>query len=147
MEAVVPTGSFRPSVQTPISLKPSVAFAHLVDEDDVYEGYRIPGGSFIIPNAWCVLSVISTLTIPTYDYYPTYRQITHDPEIYKDPFAFNPYRFLGNNPEPDPSLIFGFGRRRVLQSQNILRNPVYLVITSCSAGPVQARESLTILCS
>lgn len=51
-EAVVPTGSFRPSVQTPKSLKPFVAFAHLVDEDDVYEGYRIPRGSFIIPNVW-----------------------------------------------------------------------------------------------
>lgn len=68
-EAVVPTGSFRLSVQMPISLKPFVAFAHLVDEDDVYEGYRIPRGSFIIPNVWCVLAVISTPTIPTYEYY------------------------------------------------------------------------------
>lgn len=46
--------------------------------------------------------------------------MTHDPEIYKDPFAFNPEQFLGNNPEPDPSLIFGFGRRRVLQLKNML---------------------------
>jgi len=36
----------------------------------------------------------------------------HDPEVYQDPFAFNPERFLGPNPEQDPrEMIFGFGRR------------------------------------
>lgn len=40
----------------------------------------------------------------------------HDPDMYKDPYTFNPERFLpgddGNVVEPDPACAaFGFGRR------------------------------------
>lgn len=41
------------------------------------------------------------------------RQMSHDPDVYRDPFTVNPERFLsegGHKPEPDP-LAFGFGRR------------------------------------
>jgi cytochrome P450 len=35
-----------------------------------------------------------------------------DPNTYKDPEVFNPERFLGDYPEPDPRrAVFGFGRR------------------------------------
>ena len=48
----------------------------------------------IIANAWAML---------------------HDPDVYKDPFKFNPDRFLpvseGGNDEPIPIGQFGFGRR------------------------------------
>ena len=36
----------------------------------------------------------------------------HDPVTYANPMEFNPERFLGDNPEPDPrATVFGFGRR------------------------------------
>ncbi|KAF9033183.1 cytochrome P450 [Panaeolus papilionaceus] len=64
---------------------------HTAVEDHVHEGYLIPKGSIIIPNIWKML---------------------HDESVYKDPFRFNPERFLGPDPEPDPTnLCFGFGRR------------------------------------
>ena len=40
------------------------------------------------------------------------RQIAHDPGTYVDPMEFNPERFLGDNPEPEPrATVFGYGRR------------------------------------
>ena len=41
-----------------------------------------------------------------------YRAIIHDEETYPNPFHFDPSRFLGNKPQPDPfKFVFGFGRR------------------------------------
>ena len=38
--------------------------------------------------------------------------MTHDEEIYPDPFTFNPGRHLGDDAQPDPyKFVFGFGRR------------------------------------
>ena len=40
------------------------------------------------------------------------RQILHDPDSYANPLEFNPERFLGDHPEPDPrATAFGYGRR------------------------------------
>lgn len=33
-----------------------IVIPHRASEDDVYEGYTIPGGSFIMPNLWCASS-------------------------------------------------------------------------------------------
>ncbi|KAI0351255.1 cytochrome P450 [Trametes cingulata] len=70
---------------------------HAVLDNDFYEGYYIPKGSIVMVNQWKML---------------------HDPEIYADPFTFDPERFLpsgsenGKEPELDPRKIaFGFGRR------------------------------------
>lgn len=45
----------------------------------------------------------------------TNRKFTHDERNYRDPFTFNPSRFLaenGNKPERSPSAyIYGYGRR------------------------------------
>ncbi|KAH9042930.1 cytochrome P450 [Lactarius deliciosus] len=67
---------------------------HAPTDDDFYKGYFIPKGAVLIANAWAVL---------------------HDPELYPDPEAFKPDRFLdkdGNfSDDPMISLAFGAGRR------------------------------------
>ncbi|PPR03414.1 hypothetical protein CVT24_012709 [Panaeolus cyanescens] len=64
---------------------------HTVIEDDIHDGYFIPKGTMVITNIWKML---------------------HDERVYRDPFRFNPERFLGANPEPNPlDVCFGFGRR------------------------------------
>ncbi|KAJ3487183.1 hypothetical protein NLI96_g3707 [Meripilus lineatus] len=68
---------------------------HMVITDDVYEGYLIPKGSVIVPNAWAIL---------------------HDPVDYPSPEEFKPERFLKDG-RLDPTIrspltiAFGFGRR------------------------------------
>ncbi|KAF4616644.1 hypothetical protein D9613_008324 [Agrocybe pediades] len=70
------------------------AVPHLLMEDDEYKGYRIPKGSIVIPNVWAML---------------------HNEDVYPDPFAFNPERFLNedgtlNNSARDPGhACWGFG--------------------------------------
>ncbi|KAI6156302.1 cytochrome P450 [Pisolithus thermaeus] len=60
--------------------------------DDTYEGYFIPKGSYVVVNIWAIL---------------------RDERTYTDPLEFKPERFLGDNPEQDPrNASFGFGRRR-----------------------------------
>ncbi|KAK1216462.1 hypothetical protein PQX77_020931 [Marasmius sp. AFHP31] len=70
------------------------AVPHRASEDSVFEGYFIPKGTLVIPCIW---------------------NMAHDPNVYKDPFTFNPDRFLATPdhvPEKDPrDLVFGFGRR------------------------------------
>ncbi|KAJ7820125.1 cytochrome P450 [Mycena olivaceomarginata] len=50
---------------------------HRVTQDDVYNGLFIPKGGTIIANIWA---------------------IAHDDEVYPDPFAFDPTRYLGRTP-------------------------------------------------
>ncbi|RAH51118.1 cytochrome P450 [Aspergillus brunneoviolaceus CBS 621.78] len=79
-------------------------------EEDVYGGYRIPRGAFLIPNIWGWL---------------------HDPQAYKDPMSFNPDRYLageGRTPEPDPRrFCFGTGRR-ICPGRFLAESSVYLMI-------------------
>lgn len=66
---------------------------HRVLEDDVYNGMFIPKGSTVIANA---------------------RAMTWDESTYKDPFKFEPKRFLPEplgRGEPTTTAGFGFGRR------------------------------------
>ncbi|EKM76367.1 hypothetical protein AGABI1DRAFT_45047 [Agaricus bisporus var. burnettii JB137-S8] len=72
-----------------------LAIAHMATNADEYDGLYIPKGTCVIGNAWSIL---------------------HDPEIYEDPFIFNPDRFLKNgeidSSVQDPNVAsFGFGRR------------------------------------
>lgn len=64
---------------------------HVTTADDVCEGYLIPKGAMILPNIWW---------------------FTHDPAVYPQPEVFDPSRFLGPDPCPDPrNHVFGYGRR------------------------------------
>ncbi|KAI9444584.1 cytochrome P450 [Lactarius indigo] len=67
---------------------------HSPTEDDFYRNYFIPKGATVIANAWGVL---------------------HDPELYPDPEAFKPERFLDKDgkfvDDPLIPLAFGAGRR------------------------------------
>ncbi|KAI2640922.1 cytochrome P450 oxidoreductase OrdA-like protein [Xylaria nigripes] len=64
---------------------------HATSKDDVVNGYFIPKGAVVMSNVWWMC---------------------HDPATYPKPSLFNPARFLGNNPCPDPTIhIFGYGRR------------------------------------
>lgn len=57
----------------------------------------------------------------------------HDPKTYHNPDAFNPERFLGENPEPDPhSVAFGFGRR-ICPGRVLADATVYLTIAQALA--------------
>ncbi|KAJ7761536.1 cytochrome P450 [Mycena maculata] len=85
--------------------------AHAAIEDDVYEGYFIPGGATVISNIWAM---------------------THDESIYPDPDTFNPDRFLtaeGKLNDDDNVLAFGFGRR-ICVGRHTAGTSVWLTIVS-----------------
>jgi len=69
---------------------------HGLMQDDEYNGYFIPKGSFVIANCWAIL---------------------HDEEMYPSPHVFNPDRFLTKDGQVNPDILdpteamFGFGRR------------------------------------
>ncbi|KAJ2932187.1 hypothetical protein H1R20_g4913, partial [Candolleomyces eurysporus] len=70
--------------------------AHANAEADEYEGYFIPKGTFVLQNNWAMM---------------------HDPELFDQPFEFNPERYLRKDGQIDPSVpdaeaaAFGHGRR------------------------------------
>ncbi|KIJ51013.1 hypothetical protein M422DRAFT_244990 [Sphaerobolus stellatus SS14] len=89
------------------------ALPHATTADDVYEGYRIPAGSVIIPNSWKIL---------------------HDPESYADPYTFRPERFIpeenGGTSERDPTIgSFGYGRR-ICSGKNLAEATVWLTMAT-----------------
>ncbi|THU81799.1 cytochrome P450 [Dendrothele bispora CBS 962.96] len=69
---------------------------HFLEKEDVYNGFRIPKNTIIVPNVWAML---------------------HNEAVYgPEPDKFNPERFLTkdgilNSDIPDPDFDFGFGRR------------------------------------
>ncbi|KAF8921828.1 cytochrome P450 [Mucidula mucida] len=87
-----------------------LAVAHACLSDDVFEGYLIPGGATVLGNAWGIL---------------------HDEKVYHNAEAFNPDRFMGPRPEPDPSAMgaFGFGRR-ICPGRYVAVNSAYVAISS-----------------
>ncbi|KAJ7492545.1 cytochrome P450 [Mycena latifolia] len=92
-----------------------MGIAHYVQEEDEYNGFRIPAGTTVLPNVWAIL---------------------HDPDMYPDPLAFNPQRFApesrvnGMNQIPDPA--FGFGRR-ICPGKYLAFDSLWIVVASVLA--------------
>lgn len=88
------------------------ALPRYLDTDDEYKGYRLPAGSIVIANSWCVIILCG----PSESNFMTVRSMLHDEEVYPDPFTFNPDRFMKDGvldkSARDPShACWGFGRR------------------------------------
>ncbi|OJJ77731.1 hypothetical protein ASPBRDRAFT_36992 [Aspergillus brasiliensis CBS 101740] len=97
---------FRWHPVTPLSV------SHASSEEDIFNGYYIPKGAILVPNVWA---------------------FTHDPTSYHNPESFNPDRFLGATPEPDPRLYaFGFGRR-ICPGRLLAEKSIYLTVARALA--------------
>ncbi|PPQ81933.1 hypothetical protein CVT25_013781 [Psilocybe cyanescens] len=99
-----------------LRMRPPVPLSvpHRSSEDDHYKGYLIPKGATIFPNIWAM---------------------THDEEVYPDPFTFKPERFFdaeGNLNNDDRILAYGFGRR-VCVGKYVASGSMWLMIASVLA--------------
>ncbi|KAJ8517792.1 hypothetical protein ONZ45_g5071 [Pleurotus djamor] len=93
----------------------NLSLAHYIDErDDEYRNYSIPKGTTVLGNIWA---------------------ITHDPQVFPDPDAFNPDRFLDRKRNDDlginpvPETVFGFGRR-ICPGRFLAIDTIWIVIAS-----------------
>ncbi|KII84162.1 hypothetical protein PLICRDRAFT_46528 [Plicaturopsis crispa FD-325 SS-3] len=88
---------------------------HRAMEDDIIDGYLVPKGSIIIANLW---------------------QMLHDPQVYPEPFKFDPSRHIATPEKPaqrDPRhACFGFGRR-ICPGMHMAESSVWIVIATALA--------------
>ncbi|KAI0278789.1 CyP450 monooxygenase [Russula aff. rugulosa BPL654] len=85
---------------------------HTSSRDDVYKGLFIPKGTLMVANAWAVL---------------------HDPELYPDPEAFKPERFLDKDGSvrDDPTLALAFGvGKRICPGRHFVDATLFIVASS-----------------
>ena len=89
-----------------------VGLPHALTEDDYYEGYFLPKGDFLFAGSnisGAVHPPISGSTVITNIW-----AMTHDENIYPEPFSFKPERYLdgeGRLNDDGRILAYGFGRR------------------------------------
>ena len=75
------------------------------------------------------------------------RFMSHDPQVYPDPFKFNPERFLGPQPQQDPrDFSFGFGRRYDYSSSPLPRLLIsnYHRVCPGESGQINIQKSFSI---
>ncbi|KAJ7146919.1 cytochrome P450 [Mycena epipterygia] len=92
-----------------------IGLPHFLPVEDEYRGYRLPAGSLIIGNVGAILQ---------------------DENMYPDPTAFKPERFLRDgklNPDViDPQAAFGFGRR-ICPGRHMAMSSVWITLVSILA--------------
>ncbi|KAL4810469.1 cytochrome P450 [Aspergillus unguis] len=81
-----------------------LAVPHSLEQDDEYEGYRIPKGSWVLLNNW---------------------SIRLDRDVYEDPEVFSPQRWI-DNPEL-PTISFSMGRR-ACSGQAFAMNTLFIIM-------------------
>ncbi|KAJ7279712.1 cytochrome P450 [Mycena rebaudengoi] len=91
------------------------AVPRLLATEDEYRRYRLPAGSLVVGNAWAIL---------------------HDENVYPDPHAFKPERFLLDgklNPAVrNPEAAFGFGRR-LCPGRHMALSSIWITVASILA--------------
>nr|BAK09431.1 cytochrome P450 [Postia placenta] len=81
---------------------------HRTAEEDVYEGYRIPAGTIVVPNIWAIAR----------------GEGSH---------AFVPERFLGKSaPIHSSEYVYGFGRR-ICPGRHMADNAIFLIVANILA--------------
>ncbi|RDA89398.1 hypothetical protein CP532_6184 [Ophiocordyceps camponoti-leonardi (nom. inval.)] len=83
-----------------------LAIPHAASQDLHCGEYTIPKGSVLVPMVWWFL---------------------HDPAVYPDPESFKPERYLGPEAQPDPIVVFGYGRR-VCPGRYFAEANVFLIV-------------------
>jgi len=102
-----------------------LALPHRLTEDDVYAGYHIPKGTLVFGNVW---------------------NMVRNPEVYPEPEAFRPERFLAPADEPaarrrDPrNYVFGFGRRRC-PGVHLIEQSLWIVM-ACMVATLDIAKAL-----
>ena len=85
---------------------------HVMDEDVTIKGYLIPKGAILLP---------------------AIRWFLHDPQVYMEPEAFDPSRYLPPRNEPDPTeAAFGFGRR-ICAGRHLADSSLFITIAQLLA--------------
>ncbi|MCJ1439431.1 hypothetical protein MMC27_008825 [Xylographa pallens] len=85
---------------------------HVSDQEDEYQGYRIPKGAILLPSI---------------------KWFSMDPAIYPEPEKFIPERFFGSNQAPSPcDYVFGFGRR-ICPGRLLANSSMFLIIAQTLA--------------
>ncbi|KAF8142815.1 cytochrome P450 [Mycena galopus ATCC 62051] len=93
-----------------------IGIPHFLATEDEYRGYRLPAGSIVIGSTWAIL---------------------HDENMYPDPYAFKPERFLLHG-KPNPAVkdpgcaAFGFGRR-ICPGRDMARSSIWITVASILA--------------
>ncbi|KAG2066341.1 cytochrome P450 [Suillus decipiens] len=88
--------------------RPSGGVPHRTSQDVIWKNYCIPAGTIVFGNHWA---------------------ISRDPEVYPEPDAFNPQRWIDDQGRLRDDLtlfIFGFGRR-VCPGQHLAKRSMFII--------------------